>query len=80
MKAFQKAIWRSMVVLLSLLTALTTLWGVSPVMAATLTTTIPTGSTPPYAIAVDASTNTIYVANYWSQNVMVINGATNATT
>jgi beta-lactam-binding protein with PASTA domain len=34
----------------------------------------------PVAVAVNPSTNKIYVANYWSGNVTVLDGATNATT
>src|ERR1700746_3870449 len=42
-------------------------------------TTVPVGTTP-YAVAVNPVTNRIYVANQGSNNVTVIDGATNTTT
>ena len=44
-----------------------------------VTTTVPAGSTP-YAVATNPVTNKVYVANSGSNNVTVIDGATNATT
>jgi YVTN family beta-propeller protein len=49
-----------------------------PVWADWVTTTINTG-TNPQAVAVNPVTNKIYVANYYSDNVTVIDGATNGT-
>ena len=50
-----------------------------PLQAQTVTTTIRAG-TVPYAVAVNPVTNKIYVANDGSNNVTVIDGATNSTT
>jgi YVTN family beta-propeller protein len=49
------------------------------VFAQAVTATVPAGSEP-YAVAVNPVTNTIYVANYDSGNVTVIDGVTNGTT
>src|SRR6266571_2987260 len=45
----------------------------------TVTTTVTAGSNP-RSVAVNPVTNKIYVANFFSANVTVIDGATNATT
>ena len=55
------------------------LLAVQPLQAQTVTTTISAG-TSPYAVAVNPVTNKIYVANYNSNTVTVIDGATNSTT
>lgn len=47
--------------------------------AQTVTATVPSGSNP-IGVAVNLVTNKIYVANYLSDNVTVIDGATNTTT
>jgi YVTN family beta-propeller protein len=47
--------------------------------AQTVTTTLAVGSGP-QAVAINPVTNRIYVANYYSNNVTVIDGATNKTT
>jgi len=47
--------------------------------AQSVTTTLSVGTFPD-AVAVNPVSNNIYVANYESGNVTVINGATNATT
>ena len=52
---------------------------VSPLHAQYVTTTIPAG-TSPSAVALNPATNKIYVANYGSASVTVIDGATNSTT
>ena len=44
-----------------------------------VTATVTAGANP-YAVAVNPVTNKIYVANYGSDNVTVIDGATNDTT
>jgi DNA-binding beta-propeller fold protein YncE len=49
-----------------------------PLHAQYVTTTVPAG-TNPWAVAVNPVTNKIYVANYSTNNVTVIDGATNAT-
>jgi YVTN family beta-propeller protein len=48
-------------------------------VAQTLITTVDTGTTP-VAAAVNIATNTVYTANYGSNNVTVINGSTNQAT
>jgi len=48
-------------------------------LAQTVTATIPAG-TNPCVVAVNPVTHKIYAANYSSNNVTVIDGATNATT
>ena len=55
------------------------LLAVQPLQAQTVTKTIGAG-TGPYAVAVNPVTNKIYVANYSSNTVTVIDGATNSTT
>lgn len=45
----------------------------------TVNTTVTVGSSP-RAVAINPATNKIYVANYASNSVTVIDGATNATT
>jgi YVTN family beta-propeller protein len=62
--------------LLRVLISVTTL-SLAPVLV--FGATVPAG-TAPYSVAVNPVTNKIYVANYSSQNVTVIDGATNATT
>jgi len=52
---------------------------VHPLRAQTVTTTIPVG-TGDHAVAVNPVTNKIYVANGGSNNVTVIDGATNTPT
>ena len=52
--------------------------GIAPLRAQTVTATV-TAGTNPNSVAVNPVTNTIYVANGGSQNVTVIDGATNAT-
>jgi YVTN family beta-propeller protein len=52
---------------------------VAPLHAQTATTTVAAG-TLPLAAAVNPVTNKIYVPNFNSNNVTVIDGATNATT
>jgi len=65
----------------SFLMAAAVLWaaGVMPAQAQTVTDTIPVGNNPA-AMAVNAVTNKIYVANQLDGTVSVIDGATNATT
>ena len=53
-------------------------FGVTLVKAETVTASLVAG-TNPYAVAVNPMTNKIYVANYNSNNVSVIDGATNST-
>ncbi len=80
MKISQKFIWRSMIFSLCFLTAFMALpWGVRPVRADTATAAISAG-TNPMAVAVNPATNKVYVANGGSNDVTVIDGATNATT
>ena len=55
-----------------------TLLSLRPARADAPLTTIPTGNTP-LSVAVNPVTNRIYVANFESDNVMVIDGANNAT-
>ena len=55
------------------------LFGAHPLQAQYVTATLPAG-TNPYAAAVNEVTNKIYVANSGSNNVTVIDGATNSTT
>ena len=52
---------------------------VCPSSAQTVTTTLGAGTTPS-AVAVNVATNKVYVANKGSNDVTVIDGATNATT
>src|SRR5580700_9056251 len=47
--------------------------------ARTVTATVPVGTNPP-GVAVNSVTNQVYVANYSSSDVTVIDGATNSTT
>jgi YVTN family beta-propeller protein len=54
------------------------LLAVHPLQAETVTTTVSAG-TEPLAVAVNPVTNKIYVANNSSNNVTVIDGATNST-
>jgi YVTN family beta-propeller protein len=51
---------------------------VHPLYAQTVTTTVPVGQLP-YGVAANEVTNKIYVANRNSNNVTVIDGATNST-
>src|SRR5437879_1886640 len=53
------------------------LTNLGPAFAVSEITTIPVGSTP-YHAAVNPNTNRIYVANYGSNNVSVIDGATSS--
>src|ERR1700733_11154965 len=53
--------------------------GVNTAKAQTVTTTLAVGGGP-QAVAVNPVTNKIYVANYLSSSVTVIDGETNATT
>src|SRR5258708_1369546 len=55
------------------------LFGSTSVGANTTSKTIPVGNSPD-AVAVNATTNTIYVANSHSNSVSVIDGATNTVT
>jgi YVTN family beta-propeller protein len=50
----------------------------APTMADWVTTTVPAGVSP-WAVAVNPVTNKVYVANYRSGNVTVIDGATSNT-
>ncbi len=54
------------------------LFSASQTWAETVVATIPTG-VGPKAIAIDSVTNMIYVANFGSRSVTIINGLTNAT-
>src|SRR5258708_5300904 len=57
-----------------------TMLGILPALAAyAVTATIPVGSNP-FGVGVNPVTNTIYVANFFSDSISVINGATNTVT
>jgi len=56
-----------------------TLQSIQPAQAETILPAVPAG-TGPFAVAVNPVTNKIYVANSDSDNVTVIDGATNITT
>ena len=65
--------------ILSCFAALTVLlFAAMPVAAQTVTATVPAG-TNPFAVAVNPVTNKTYIANRFSANVTVIDGATNTT-
>ncbi len=58
--------------------ALAAAWSAAPALGQSVVATVPVGSDP-RAIAVDPSTNHIYVANESSDSVTVVDGATHAT-
>jgi len=64
---------------LAVLAAGILLWNGPSLWAQTVTTTVAAGAGP-VAVAVNPVTNKIYVANQNSDNVTVIDGATNGTT
>jgi YVTN family beta-propeller protein len=68
------AYWRGAIV-----TALVLVLAAASAQGQTVTTTVGAG-TNPNAVAVNPATNQIYVANFSSGNVTVIDGATNSTT